>query len=129
MVPAILWKMTHILRATLRYGRWIFLLLTLLLLLSCNSDDDSDTGLWSACPDYSRLDENAECAWVSAPLDYEKPDAESIDLFVYRYRGSSQEKKGQVWLFEGGPGGSGVLLANTLRYQLFLNTSTRLPLR
>ena len=99
-----------------------FLLLALVMLLNCNSDDGGEAGPWQACPDYSAFvknvenGKNAQCAWVSVPLDYEGANNETIDIFTYRYRGASEQKKGQVWLFEGGPGGSGLLLASTLRY-------------
>ncbi len=49
----------------------------------------------------------AECAEVMVPLRWDDPDGESIPLFVKRYR-TNPHPRGQLWLLNGGPGGSGV---------------------
>lgn len=71
-------------------------------------DDDDDTVevLWGECPSY--VGSNYECAMVEAPFDYAQPDGERLDIFVYRHVSQSATPKGQLWLLEGGPGGSGV---------------------
>lgn len=60
---------------------------------------------WESCPpDY--LD---ECAYVQLPLDYnnKNPDAPTFPVFVSRKLAASGTAKSQMWLLQGGPGGSG----------------------
>lgn len=47
----------------------------------------------------------AECATVAAPLDYDDPDGETIDIHVSRVPASG-ERLGALWLNFGGPGGT-----------------------
>ncbi|MEJ7730749.1 MAG: alpha/beta fold hydrolase [Polyangiaceae bacterium] len=65
--------------------------------------------VWEACPLY--LDQpdgiQAECAVLDVPLRWSEPDGETIGIFVQRLRGTADTIRGQVWLLEGGPGGSG----------------------
>jgi pimeloyl-ACP methyl ester carboxylesterase len=62
---------------------------------------------WERCALFSGgLDVGAECATVAVPLRWAEPDGETIELFVKRYRATS-EPRGQLWLLAGGPGGSG----------------------
>ncbi|NUO48324.1 MAG: alpha/beta fold hydrolase, partial [Polyangiaceae bacterium] len=64
---------------------------------------------WTPCPLY--VDEPsgpmAECATVDVPLRWSEPDGAQIGVFVQRLRGSAPTIRGQLWLLEGGPGGSG----------------------
>ncbi|MFO0553845.1 MAG: alpha/beta fold hydrolase [Polyangiaceae bacterium] len=64
---------------------------------------------WASCPLY--LDQpngaQAECATIEAPLRWSEPDGPQIGVFVQRLRAPVQPSRGQVWLLEGGPGGSG----------------------
>jgi pimeloyl-ACP methyl ester carboxylesterase len=53
---------------------------------------------WGVCPDRFR----DQCATIAMPLDHARPDGETIDVFVSR-RGTG---KRQLWLLQGGPGGS-----------------------
>jgi pimeloyl-ACP methyl ester carboxylesterase len=46
------------------------------------------------------------CAKVDVPLDWSKPDGKKIPLFINKISTTSKPK-GQLWLLEGGPGGSG----------------------
>jgi pimeloyl-ACP methyl ester carboxylesterase len=65
--------------------------------------------VWEPCPLY--LDQpdgiQAECAVLDVPLRWAEPDGETIGIFVQRLRGTADTIRGQVWLLEGGPGGSG----------------------
>jgi pimeloyl-ACP methyl ester carboxylesterase len=58
---------------------------------------------WSACgADY-------ECARLKVPLDYQRPNADTLSLQVIRYVDPAKKKLiGSVVLNPGGPGGSGV---------------------
>jgi pimeloyl-ACP methyl ester carboxylesterase len=53
---------------------------------------------WGTCPDRFR----DQCATIAMPLDHDHPEGETIDVFVSR-RGTG---KRQLWLLQGGPGGS-----------------------
>ncbi|WP_225755056.1 alpha/beta hydrolase [Actinotalea sp. Marseille-Q4924] len=58
---------------------------------------------WSACGAF-------ECATVQAPLDWDDPDAGSVDLALRRApaTGGDGERLGSLLVNPGGPGGSGV---------------------
>jgi pimeloyl-ACP methyl ester carboxylesterase len=64
---------------------------------------------WQPCPLY--LDQpdgiQAECATIDVPLRWSEPGGPTIGIFVQRLRGTAAEVRGQLWLLEGGPGGSG----------------------
>ena len=64
---------------------------------------------WEACPLY--VDQpngtQAECALLDVPLRWSEPEGQTIGVFVQRLRGTAETIRGQVWLLEGGPGGSG----------------------
>ena len=49
-----------------------------------------------------------ECATASVPLHWDEPEGESIELLVARYRGNTPSR-GQLWLLDGGPGGTGAI--------------------
>jgi len=58
---------------------------------------------WETCPaDY--LD---ECASVQLPLNYADPAGASLPIFISRKLAAGGAAKTQVWLLQGGPGGSG----------------------
>jgi pimeloyl-ACP methyl ester carboxylesterase len=63
---------------------------------------------WAPCPLY--VDQpngpTAECARFEVPLRWSEPGGPSIEVFVQRLRGDGPVR-GQLWLLEGGPGGSG----------------------
>lgn len=72
--------------------------------------DTEDTGVaapelvWEPCPLLTDgAGEDAECAVVEVPRDWDDPTGETIELFVKRIPGSGQKKR-QVWLLSGGPG-------------------------
>jgi pimeloyl-ACP methyl ester carboxylesterase len=69
---------------------------------------------WVICPeDY--LD---ECAWVPLPLDHSHPDGPALPVFVSRRLASSGEAKTQLWLLQGGPGGSANAFKGLVEQQL-----------
>jgi pimeloyl-ACP methyl ester carboxylesterase len=64
--------------------------------------------VWEACPLYLDQPEGpqAECALLDVPLRWAEPEGATIGIFVQRLLGSG-DVRGQLWLLEGGPGGSG----------------------
>jgi pimeloyl-ACP methyl ester carboxylesterase len=63
---------------------------------------------WARCSLFTGEDgEEAECALTDMPLRYEEPNGETIPIFVKRYRETTLPR-GQLWLLNGGPGGSSV---------------------
>lgn len=54
---------------------------------------------WTDC-------EETECATIKVPLDYAKPEGQSIDLALARTKGG--QKKGSLVINPGGPGASGI---------------------
>lgn len=63
---------------------------------------------WTRCSLQTGADGNeAECASTDLPLSYEDPEGETLPVFVKRYRETSRPR-GQLWLLNGGPGGSSV---------------------
>jgi len=89
----------------------------LFILLTPTSFDNSDnrqSSQWVKCTDYSYLDESAQCRTFSVPLDYDEPLGQHIDITAFRYLGTAENKEGQIWFLEGGPGGSGRLLSRAM---------------
>lgn len=85
------------------------------------SDDDGDTGdtgtggtgtdggddpiMWEPCPVFTGGQGNdAECATVDVPIDWDDPGGDTIELFVKRVLGGDPGP--QVWFLMGGPGGA-----------------------
>ncbi len=63
---------------------------------------------WSPCPLYVDQPDGpqAECATFPVPLRWDDPSGPTIGIFVQRLLGAGPAHA-QVWLLEGGPGGSG----------------------
>ena len=93
--------------------------LTALAVAGCSSGDDRAPSLggvfgaggtstapeglnWESCPEGF----DKYCAHVDVPLDWEAPDGESISVMIARLP-ARQPRTGQLWLLQGGPGGSG----------------------
>lgn len=64
---------------------------------------------WADCGD------GFECAKLKVPLDYARPDGETIQLSLVRLPTSGQNRIGSVVLNPGGPGGSGIQYARAAR--------------
>ncbi|NMO17247.1 alpha/beta fold hydrolase [Pyxidicoccus fallax] len=62
--------------------------------------------VWSPCPESY---EGAECTTVALPLDHHRPRGETLPLFVAR-KLSGVPNAPQLWILDGGPGGSGQTL-------------------
>ncbi len=60
--------------------------------------------------DWSRCDEDLECAWLTVPLDYSAPGGETIRLRVSRVQatGPAAKRQGSLVVNPGGPGASGL---------------------
>ena len=56
---------------------------------------------WAPC------ESDFECAKIKVPLDYSKPDGESIEIAALRLPSEGSNKKGSLLVNPGGPGGSG----------------------
>jgi pimeloyl-ACP methyl ester carboxylesterase len=68
---------------------------------------------WRGCGD------GFECAELTVPLDYEAPDADTIEVSVIRLKARKQGGRvGSLVLNPGGPGGSGVEFARQARQLL-----------
>ncbi|MEU2424205.1 alpha/beta hydrolase [Streptomyces sp. NPDC007851] len=61
---------------------------------------------WTACQG-EELPKDMQCAEVTVPLDYARPDKGTLELALSRYRATGRSR-GSVLLNFGGPGGSGV---------------------
>ncbi|MEV8597117.1 alpha/beta fold hydrolase [Streptomyces sp. NPDC052012] len=98
------------------------------LLAGCGEDDDSDGDLtrqelsWKDCPAPSEAQGGGsapsplpggaawQCATMKAPLDWDDPEGDTIDLALIRARtsGPAKDRIGSLIFNFGGPGGSGV---------------------
>lgn len=56
---------------------------------------------WTTCG-------SSHCAWVKAPVDYTKPEGETLRLRVKLTPAEGGKPKGKLFLNPGGPGGSGI---------------------
>jgi len=72
---------------------------------------------WTSCQaapsDETRIPPGAECAMLSVPVDYEKPDGEVARIALIRFKASG-ERIGSLVINPGGPGESGVQGAASL---------------
>ncbi|WP_346960835.1 alpha/beta hydrolase [uncultured Arthrobacter sp.] len=56
---------------------------------------------------WTRCEGDFQCAKVKVPLDYNKPDGDSIELAAIKLATKAGSKKGSLLVNPGGPGGSG----------------------
>ena len=71
-------------------------------------DGDDDVVLtWEACPAELAVDADITCAHPALPLDWDDPTGTAIDVWVMRVPANGTTA-GQVWVLDGGPGGSGI---------------------
>ncbi|MBL3667110.1 alpha/beta fold hydrolase [Streptomyces sp. M2CJ-2] len=100
-----------------RFVRWTALAVSAALLAAgCSggsSDDESDGTAfgWGRC----KASEGApapgddwQCGTLEVPLDWSKPDGETIELALIRARATGDDRLGSLLFNFGGPGGSGV---------------------
>lgn len=81
---------------------------------------------WSTCSLFTGgTDAEAECALTALPLSGRDPDQGTIEVFVKRYR-RVEAPRGQLWLLNGGPGGSSVDFEDAIT--LFLEAAPDLEL-
>jgi pimeloyl-ACP methyl ester carboxylesterase len=84
---------------------------------ACGSDRDDPAGAgepdprdefgFGSCPrDLPGSTAGRRCAVNKVPLRWDAPEAEKIDVLVARYL-STTPHRGQLWLLDGGPGGTG----------------------
>ncbi|WP_460399688.1 alpha/beta hydrolase [Actinophytocola sediminis] len=68
---------------------------------------------WGECEQERLAAANAECGFVSVPLDYRNPNGDKIRLAVSRkvHKSSDAEAQGPMLVNPGGPGGSGLIFA------------------
>ncbi|MEV0250546.1 alpha/beta hydrolase [Nocardia sp. NPDC050712] len=71
---------------------------------------------WGACPAEVAADApQLQCGTVQVPLDYADPDGPQIEVEISRLASTKPEqRRGVLLLHPGGPGGSGLALANLL---------------
>jgi hypothetical protein len=65
---------------------------------------------WGACSDPNLKAFNAQCGYLSVPLDYNDPNGPQIQLAVSRIQHTSSNYQGVILQNPGGPGGSGLNL-------------------
>jgi len=75
---------------------------------------ERDKIAWAGCPE-DFLD---ECAWVPLPIDHDEPDGAALPIFVSRRLASSGHGDAQLWLLQGGPGGSANTFKDLIEQQL-----------
>lgn len=65
---------------------------------------------WGSCPDVENLPAPVRCGTVTVPVDYAKPEGDTLTLTVSRLAASGPrtQRKGPLVFNPGGPGGSGM---------------------
>jgi pimeloyl-ACP methyl ester carboxylesterase len=63
---------------------------------------------WGACSDPNLVAFNAQCGYLSVPLNYNNPNGPKIQLAVSRIQHTSSNYQGVILTNPGGPGGSGL---------------------
>lgn len=78
---------------------------------------------WEACADYAKTDydeqalgaDGLQCTYLTVPLDYAKPDGDTIKLGVLRKPALNEEQRiGSLVINPGGPGAAGLSTAAAL---------------
>ena len=68
---------------------------------------------WGTCPElFQSRDGQNLCTLAQVPLDWDAPSGQQIEVLVSKHPASSGNSKGQIWLLQGGPGGSGSFFVN-----------------
>jgi pimeloyl-ACP methyl ester carboxylesterase len=94
--------------------RLLCAVLTGLVLIPLTPGDAAAEALpWRPCRDIANRwpagDDRSECAMVTVPVDYAKPEGRTVDIAISRVPASGR-RDGVVLLDPGGPGGSGMEL-------------------
>ncbi|WP_045740621.1 alpha/beta hydrolase [Actinoplanes rectilineatus] len=82
--------------------------------LRAASDDVPAAVTWGPCTEPSLRAQDAECGYVSVPMDYTRPKGTQIQLAVSRIKHTSPESQyqGVILVNPGGPGGAGRAMAS-----------------
>src|SRR5262245_23319578 len=63
---------------------------------------------WQPCPlELGGTENDAECATVDLPVRWDRPDGDTIGVFVQRYLARIEPAYRQLWMLQGGPGAAG----------------------
>jgi len=63
---------------------------------------------WQPCPlELGGTENDAECATVELPVRWDRPDGDTIGVFVQRYLARIEPAYRQLWMLQGGPGAAG----------------------
>lgn len=87
------------------------------------TDNNSDTLVWKSCTfspqiQTTRISGTIECSQTPVPLNWDDNTSQKIQHTVIRIQ-SKNPAKGQIWLLDGGPGGSGVAYLDQEQLALF----------
>ncbi|MFJ7900942.1 alpha/beta hydrolase [Streptomyces sp. NPDC096198] len=63
---------------------------------------------WTGCKSAAAADGDWQCATMKAPLDWSRPDGETIGIALIRSRATGGNRQGSLLFNFGGPGGSGI---------------------
>ncbi len=66
---------------------------------------------WGTCDDEGLRAREAECGFLTVPLDHAKPSGTKIQLAVSRIRHTTRTSQGVMLVNPGGPGGAGLTLS------------------
>ncbi|MFF7794165.1 alpha/beta fold hydrolase [Streptomyces sp. NPDC007991] len=97
-----------------RFARWTALAVTSALLAAgCGGGSSDDNGglSWGRCKatgDAPAPSSDWQCATLKVPLDWSKPDGETIGLALIRAKARGDDRVGSLLFNFGGPGASGV---------------------
>ncbi|MFD2177719.1 alpha/beta fold hydrolase [Veronia pacifica] len=65
---------------------------------------------WGDCPEvFQSADNKNQCSLAEVPANWNDPAGQKIDVLVSKHPANSGKAKGQLWLLQGGPGGSGAV--------------------
>ena len=67
---------------------------------------------WSACAPQLPIIPGTSCGRMDVPLNWDDPQGESIEIAVLQVPGQGRNVIGTLWFLDGGPGGTGVGLAD-----------------
>lgn len=106
-------------RARWAAGLWV-VLGSVPALSGCGDDGGGGgSGGFGTCPtDLPGVAVGRDCSLKQVPLLWDEPDGEQIEVMVVRYR-SPEAALGQLWLLDGGPGGTGATYMNEQMLALY----------